>query len=95
MVDEEQTVIIMVCAFIALGIIITAGYFILKSSGVSSAISIPDDQIKQVVSDDQYPDFMKFMTKQSIIYWLIGIVVGGGAIIALYIMLKENIESLS
>jgi flagellar biosynthesis/type III secretory pathway M-ring protein FliF/YscJ len=93
--SEEQTVEIMVCAFIALGIIITAGYFMLQKSGVSDAVSISEDQIKEVVTDEQYPDFIKFMSKQSIIYWIIGLIVGVVVLIIFYIMLTENMAGLN
>lgn len=93
--SEEQTVEIMVCAFIALGIIVTAGYFIFQKSNVAEMISISDDQIKEKVSDDQYPDFMTYLTKQSMIFWIIALVVGIFAAIILYIQLKENMAGLN
>lgn len=93
--SEEQTVEIMVCAFIALGIIVTAGYFIFQKSGVTDQISVSDEQVKQLVSENEYPTLMNFLTKQSIIYWIIGIVIGAFAVIILYIQLKENMAGMN
>lgn len=93
--DVEQNVEIMVCAFIALGIIVVAGYFAFQKIGVADKIGVPDEQLKQLVSEEEYPNLMQYLLSQSIIYWIIALIIGVFAIIMLYIQLKENMWGLN
>ncbi|MDD5540664.1 MAG: hypothetical protein PHG61_08235 [Candidatus Marinimicrobia bacterium] len=93
--DVERNVEIMVCAFIALGIIVVAGYFVFQKMEVADKIGVPDEQVKQLVSEEEYPNLMQYLLSQSIIYWIIALVIGFFAIIMLYIQLKENMWGLN
>jgi H+/Cl- antiporter ClcA len=92
MADMEQSVEYMICAFIAIGIIVVAGWVVFTKTGVASHIGMTEEDLKKVVPEDQYAGTMSSMEKSSILFWLIAFIVAFGGLLALYIAITESLE---
>ena len=92
MADMEQSVEYMICAFIAIGIIVVCGWVVFTKIGVASHIGMTEDELKEIVPEDQYSDTLGYMEKQSAGFWLIAIIVAIAGLAALFIIITEALE---
>lgn len=92
MADMEQSVEYMICAFIAIGIIVVGGWVVFTKTGVASHIGMTEEDLKKVVPEDQYADTMGSMQQSSVVFWLIAFIVATGGLLALYIAITEALE---
>jgi hypothetical protein len=88
--DTEETVQIILCLFILLGILVVGGYTIFKAANISSFVGMSDEQVRETIPEENYNSSIYSLTRLGNTMFIPLGIVGIAGLVMFFLMIKES-----